>query len=305
MTIINLAGDGLHSQLIVLARVAFKYGPIDRDELISVCAVPDEDGKERDSGRLRAVLARWLELGLFAEDAGKILLKGEFKRGTTLDELTDRLPGMCRRLALQEQHCLPLWAPGGEVTEEGAGRAADFARGLSWVLAQDIYNLPASADDIEALERGQVPSPHFIFQNKTRWPGLRVWGRYLGFASGEESNFLLDPTEAVRDELSAILGKGETMAAEVFLDELSTRLPVLDGGRYRKEVEASLRPESWRPPAETQLSMSLSMALRRLDLNGTIVLESKADAGKVYHLTGRNFRMWASFTHVRMVGEQA
>lgn len=304
MTIINLASDGLHSQLIVIARVAFKYGPIDRDELLSVCAVPDSDGKDRDSGRLRAVLARWLELGLFVEEAGKISLKGEFKRGTSLDELTDRLPVMCRRLALEEQHCLPLWASEEVVTEKGAGRAADFARGLSWALAQDIYSLPSSADDIAALEQGQVLPPRFIFQNKDRWSGLRLWSRYLGFASGDENNFLLDPTDAVRDELSTILGKGETMAAEMLLDELSARLPVLDGGKYRAEVEANLRPESWRQPAGTSLSMSLSMALRRLELNGTIVLETKADAGTVYSLTGRSFRTWTSFTHVRMAGEQ-
>jgi hypothetical protein len=270
-----------------------------------MCAVPGDDGKERDGGRLRTVLSRWIELGLFTEEAGKIRLKAEFKRGTTLDQLTDRLPGMCRQLALQEQHCLPLWAPNGEVTEEGIGRVADFVRGLSWALAQDIYNLPSGPDDIDALGRAQVVAPRFIFLNRTnRWPGFRVWARYLGFASGDESNFLLDPTEAVREELSQILGKGETMAAEIFLEELSVRLPVLDGGKYRREVEESLRSDSWRGPSGGHLSMSLSMALRRLELNGTIVLETKADTGSVVSLTGRNFRTWTSFTHVRMVGGQ-
>lgn len=305
MTILNLAGDGLHSQLIVLARVAAKYGRIDRDELISVCAAPDEDGKARDTGRLRAALARWLELGLFIDEAGSIRINLPTKRGATPDDLTDRLRAVCRQLALQEQHCLPLWAAGAERTEEGAGRTADFARSLSWTLAQDIYSLPASAEEMETLERMQVVTPRFIFMNTNRWPGLRVWARYLGFASGDDSNFLFDPTEAVRDELAHILGPGETMAAEVFIAELSARVPVLDGGTYRKEVEAHLRPDKWRPPAEGHLSMSLSMALRRLDLSGAIVLDTKADAGAALKLTGRGFRTWASFTHVRMAGDQA
>jgi len=305
MSILNLANDGLHSQVIVLAAVAAKHGPIKRDELISVCAVPAEDGTEGDIGRLRAALARWRDLGLFSDDEDAISLRVETRRGFTLDELTDRLPAVCRRLVLQEQHCLPLWGDGDNPTEKGVALASDFARGLAWALAQDIYNLGESATEVEALERLQVTKPRTIFQNTTRWPGLRVWARYLGFATGNGGDFLFDPTEAVRGELADIFQGGELMSAEAFLDELNARLPVLDGGVYRKEVEANLRPDTWRKPDQGHLSMSLSMALRRLELNGTIVLERKADAGHVVSLSGRNYRTWVSFTHVRMAGDQA
>jgi hypothetical protein len=308
MTIINLESDGLHSQMIVLARALAKNSSIERDELISICAPPvGTDGRERGLNRLRAALARWLELGLFTEDVSGIRLNFVSKRGATLHELTDRLPAVCRKLVLQEQHCLPLWGSGEDPTESGVGRAADFARGLSWALAQDIYNLPSGAEEIETLDRAQVVAPRVIFLNKTRWPGLRPWARYLGFGRGDDNNFLFDPTEAVNDELQNILGAGETMAAEAFLDALSARLPVLDGGVYRREVEVNLNDETWRRPADGHVSMSLSMALRRLDLNGTVVLETKADAGAgaVLRLTGRNYRTWASFTHVRLAGYQA
>lgn len=305
MTILNLANDGLHSQVIVLAAVAAKHGPIKRDELISVCAVPGDDGSEGDTLRLRAALARWLELGLFAENEDAISLCVESKRGSTLDEITDCLPAVCRGLVLQEQHCLPLWGSGDNPTEKGVALASDFARGLAWALAQDIYNLGESAAEMEAMERLQVTNPRSIFQNTTRWPGLRVWARYLGFATGHGADFLFDPTEAVRGELANIFHGGESMPAEAFLEGLSERLPVLDGGVYRKEVEANLRPDTWRKPEQGHLSMSLSMALRRLELNGTIVLDRKADAGHVVSLSGRNYRTWASFTHVRMVGDQA
>lgn len=301
MTIINLASDGLHSQLIVLARVAAKFGPIHRDELVQVCTAPGEDGKDRDAARLRATLARWIELGLFIEEGETISVNLESKRGTTVDELTYRLPAACRRLVLHEQHCLPLWGAGEEPTEKGVGRAADLARGLAWALAQDIYNLPDSGKEIESLDRSQATTARFIFLNDTRWPGLRPWARYLGFGS----SFLFDPTEAVRDELPHILGKGKTMAAEAFIKALGARLPVLDGGVYRNEVEANLRPDRWRRPEPGHLSMSLSMALRRLDLDGTIKLETLADSGAVVKLSGRNYRTWTSFTQVRLVGEKA
>jgi hypothetical protein len=304
MSILNLAGDGLHSQVIVLAAVAARHGPIKRDDLISVCAAPGEDGGEGDAGRLRAALARWLDFGLFGEEGEAISLRMGTRRGASLDEVTDRLPAVCRRLVLQEEHCLPLWGNGENPTEKGVGRASDFARGLAWALAQDIYNLSESAAGIEAQEGPQVTEPRKVFQNGTRWPGLRAWARYLGFGTGHGSDFLFDPTEAVRGELSDIFRDGGAITAEAFLDELSARLPVLDGGIYRKEVEANLRPDTWRKPESGHLSMSLSMALRRLELNGTIVLDKKADAGHVVSLTGRNYRTWTSFTHVRMAGEQ-
>lgn len=303
MTIINLASDGLHSQMIVLARVVAKCGPLDRDELLSVCSVPSGTGEGREIGRLRAVLTRWTEIGLFLVDGGSISLSEPIKKGETLDAFTDRLPAVCRRLILNASHSLPLWGHAQdtmqEPSEEGTGRVADLARSLSWSLAQNIYQLPNGDKEIQQLVGSQVPLPRFIFLNSTRWPGMRVWARYLGFASGED-RFLLDPTEAIRSELKLILTDDQSIKANDFIDELSHRIPVLDRGVYRVEVESYLRPESWRRPDENHLSMSLSMAIRRLELSGVIVLETKSDSEASIALTGRGYRTWNRFTHVRM-----
>jgi len=295
MTITNLASDGLHGQVVALAAAAINYGPIDKNDLIAACAGTG------DAARLRAALARWLEFGLFKEEADKISVILERKRGAPLEAALDALPIVCRRLVLQQQHCLPLWGSGDDPTEKGVGRASDFARGLSWALAQDIYQIPNSATGIESLERAQVTGARIIFQNHTRWPGLRSWARYLGFATGD-NDYLFDPTEVVRGELASIIGAGETMAATVFLDALSANVPVFDGGVYRQEVEANLRIETWNRPPTGHLSTSLSMALRRMELDGTVILETKADAGSVVKLTGRDQRAWTTFTHVRMAG---
>jgi hypothetical protein len=298
MTITNLASDGLHGQVVALAATVIKYGPIDKNDLITACAAAGE------TARLRAALARWLEFGLFTEEADKISINLERKRGAPLEAALDALPAVCRRLVLQPQHCLPLWGSAENPTEKGVGRASDFARGLAWALAQDIYQLPDSGNAIEILERAQVTGARAIFQNHNRWPGLRSWARYLGFATGE-NDFLFDPTEAVRGELPSMMGAGETMAATVFLEALSANVPVLDGGVYRQEVEANLRTDTWHQPPVGHLSMSLSMALRRLELDGTIFLETKADAGSVVKLTGRDHRAWTTFTHVRRAGVKA
>ncbi|REE06569.1 hypothetical protein B0G71_8249 [Paraburkholderia sp. BL27I4N3] len=304
MTVINQAGDGLYSQLISLARAVAKYGPIAKEDLLAMCALPTTDeGADPVITRLRMTLTRWTQLGLFVDDDSGIGLTFDTDRAEPSDEFSDRLPAMCRSHVLKAENCTPIWAPSNEKTEDGAGRSADFVRGIAWSLMQDIYTLPGATEEIEALETAQIESPRFVFMNKTRWPGFRGWGRFLGFATGNDSTFLLDPTEAVRAELSAILEPKQAVAADEFVNALAKRLPVIDRGQYRRQVEDVLRANVLRRLPDDHLSMSLSLALRRLSLDGTIALENKADAGVSLALTGRGYRTWDRFTHVRLVGD--
>ncbi|CAN7204297.1 protein DpdG [Caballeronia sp. LjRoot34] len=304
MTILNQASDGLHSQLIALARAAAKNGPTPKDELLAMCALPTtEEGSDVVISRLRTTLNRWTQLGLFVDEDSGVKLTLETRRGESSDDFSDRLPAVCRSLVLRAENCMPTWAPSDEKTEDGAGRSADFVRGIAWSLMQDIYTLPSATDEIEALEASQIESPKFVFFNKTRWPGFRFWGRFLGFATGNEDTFLLDPTEAVRTELMEILDEKQPMPADLFVDALAKRLPVIDRGEYRRQVEGALRASALRRLPDNHLSMSLSFALRRLSLDGVIALENKADAGASLALTGRDYRTWDRFTHVRLVGE--
>ena len=180
---------------------------------------------------------------------------------------------------------------------------ADFCRGLAWCLSQDIYTLPSSYAELENLITEQVKPGRFVFLNDTRWPGLRDWARFLGFATGDDSGFFFDPTEAVRSELPEFAKPGETLAAAEFVTRLSNRLPVLDTGSYRTEVEDALRPEKWTAPPVGYLSASLSFALRRLQKQGALGLATLADAESRCTLTRQGGRAWESFTHVSLLGE--
>jgi hypothetical protein len=304
MSVINQAGDGLYSQLIALARVVAKNGPMPRDELLAMCALPAaEEGTDTVMSRLRTTLNRWTQLGFFVDEGSAVRLALETRRAESSDDFSDRLPAVLRSHVLRAENCMPIWASSDEKTEDGAGRSADFVRGIAWSMMQDIYTLPSGTEEIEALEIAQIESPRFVFMNKTRWPGLRVWGRFLGFATGNDSTFFLDPTEAVREELTEILDTKQAMPGDVFVDALAKRLPVIDRGEYRRQVEGVLRANALRRLPDDHLSMSISFALRRLSLDGTIVLENKADAGASLALTGRGYRTWDRFTHVRLVGE--
>jgi hypothetical protein len=295
MTITNYASDGHYPELITLFRVVADQSPIPRDELIRLCTVSDPK-------HLRATLATWLGLGLFVEQEAEVTIDPRFrrKRNETLDELADRLPSMCRLLLLDVQHALPLWPANGAMSDDGIGASADFVREIAWTLAQDIYAFPfdASGEDAVALESEQITPGKFIFKNHTRWPGLCFWARYTGFASGDSR--CIDPTDAIRAELPGIFQKLTELPASDFIRELSMRLPVLDFGRYRIDVESALNDSVWRRPPKGHLSTSLSLALRRLHLDRTIVLDAPADAGETFTLSGKNFRPLDSFSKIEL-----
>jgi hypothetical protein len=161
--------------------------------------------------------------------------------------------------------------------------------------------LPSIYNEVEDVVRSQIEAGRFIFLNDTRWSGLRSWARYLGFATGDDSALIFDPTVAVRAQLKEVIQEKESLAAAEFISRLAARLPVLDMGIYRSQVEQALRTQTWRPPESDHLSSSLSFALRRLQKQGTIALESMADAGSRLALTGQFGRTWQDFTHVRLL----
>jgi len=301
MTILNRENDGLPSILLTLAGIVAREKAIARDDLLKICVPHSQDPSTRT--RSNGTLLRWTALGLFEENGDKFRLAVEPKRGESLDSFLDRLPVVCRRLALDTNRGNPLWPEGGRVSEEGTGLTADLCRSLAWCLSQDIYTLPSSYGELEILITEQVKPGRFVFMNDTRWNGLRDWARFLGFATRDDTGFFFDPTEAVRTELSELMKPGGTIPAAEFVAQLSKRLPVLDTGLYRNEMEKVLRPEKWTSPPVGYLSTSLSFALRRLQKQGILSAATRADSESRFTLTRQGGRAWDSFTHVSLIGE--
>jgi hypothetical protein len=213
--------------------------------------------------------------------------------GKTPAVAESKLPKVMRTIALAPENNLRFW-------EAEENKSADFNRGLSWILAQDIYAIDTSAHPrIEALESSQVPeTTKRVLQNDTRWNGLRTWMIYLGFARGG-SPVNVDPTDAVRESLDETFGIEQTLTARQFVDRLAENLPVLDGGSYRRQIEDLLKGSSWaRPPMDT-LSTSLSRALRRLIHEGTMATEQRSDTEDGLTLVGARQRIWMRATHFR------
>jgi len=289
MTIINHPSDGLYPELIALARLVAYSGEIGREELIRCC-------QSGNPTRLGGALSRWTTLGLFTESQGLVSVGKTFvrKRGEPIDNWTERLRGFCCHLMLAPDNCQPLFG-------DNEGVSADFVRGIAWLLAQDIFSLPTAWTEVERMQYEQVSSGAKIIQNDARWSGLRFWARYLGFATGDSRSFLIDPTSVIRSELHTIYQGATVLPAMALVSELAKCLPILDSGTYRQEVERQLKEAVWRRPETGHLSMSLSFALRRLELEHVIALESMADTGQGVRLTGKDHQSRGSFTHVRLV----
>lgn len=284
MTILNIASDGLHNVLIVLHRTVSTYGPMSKEKLFSLCR-PESEG---DFEKIRQTLLRWTQFGLFHEsEDGDISLLKE-------DRDIRQLTATCRRITFSPENNENFW-------DKENSKCADFTRALSFFLAQNIYQSNfRSHSQVEGLEEQYIPDrQHRILQNDTRWNGFLHWASFLGFL-WEDGRRWPDPTVAIREELPNVISSRTEIEAEAFIKRLAESLPVLDGGKYRLELESKLDSSKWQAPAKaTQLSTSLSRALWRLSRpGGPIRLVDKSDPKNAFTLQGSAQRDWVRFSHV-------
>jgi len=291
VTILNRPSDGLYNVLVVLVRAAVRFTPRDTEQLLLACGSAVDS---LDTGHLNRTLTRWTSLGLFQIDKDSFAIAEPYRTflGSKSDVAEARLPKVARTLALHEDNNARFW------DAEGA-KSADFSKGAAWMLAQDVYTVPSTVSGWEGLVARQLSDPDgtTIVQNDTRWNGLRAWMPYLGFAR-DATSWDIDPTEAVTDALPDIFGSAKALLVSEFLERLAEAIPILDGGKYRREVEAVLRDGAWPKPDAGSLSTSLSRALQRLDRVGMIKLEQRNDAGEGISLTGRARRRWRDVSHI-------
>lgn len=117
-----------------------------------------------------------------------------------------------------------------------------------------------------------------------RYQNLLYWVRYLGFGviigggEGQRNRLAVpDPTQVIMGSLPAIFANEPELSADVFMARLASIYPVFEGGTARVVYNAMLLnpPEVDGPP---RLSLSTSLALRRLADRQVLGLESVADA---------------------------
>lgn len=294
MTVLNIANDGYFNVLIALYRAVYTFKPMDKETLISSCSAGDDE-------RLKNTINRWLQLGLFVEKENKIILSEDYEKPIKRNkDLTNRdICKMLRKVLFKEEN------NNNNFWSSSKSLSADLTRGLSFLLAQDIYDANISShSNIQSIEQKQVTNEDYrILQNDVRWNGLRSWGIYLGFL-WKGNKLIPDPTRALYEELDIIFKKVETFSSTDFIIRIAEVLPVLDGGKYRCQVEEILDQSNWKKPdREDLLSTSLSRALWRLRQRGVLKFENRSDAIESRTLQRSDGKDWLKFTHISYVGE--
>lgn len=188
----------------------------------------------------------------------------------------------------------------------GQTGSRDLSNALSWFLSHPMGSGPINmeggssrtAKDLQTRDFGPRQSDSdddasgWPIGNQARWGCFRRWACSLGFAwVAPNGNLVADPTSAIAQTLKDAFAPGDVLPASEFLSRLARELPVLDGGAYRLFVESNWR----RPPDERgRTSAALTEALHRLQQDGNLQLEDRADAAKTALADG------STVSHVRL-----
>jgi hypothetical protein len=295
MSILNRPSDGSAPILLTIWKMIRKLKPMSKAQVLALCAPATLHDNEK---RANKTLLRWSQLGLFIEADDKVQLAKPFDK-IDVDGLVDyrSFRREVRRLVLSEQNNQGFLKP--EPPD-----AADFTLAASWLLSTDVFaGYCTTFSTIERAQNEQVEPigeghRKFVIQNDTRWGGFRDWCAFLGLG-WDASPFLLDPTEAIEDDLDEIFSSKSKLTIDDFVSRLGEQLPVVDSGTYFHRARDCARP-AWRAIEDNEISPALTLALLRLENAKRLVLEQNSDANSRAML-GEQFAQLRTVSHIRLV----
>jgi len=228
-------------------------------------------------------------IGVVHVEGGQVSLPGKAKAMRT----PGAMAGLVRVAAMRSERETDLWAKD-ELGSLMLLGARDLVRALAWFMSLNVLNGPFTfskgANPLAQLQEDHT-GERLIF-NEDRWRPFVRWCRYLGFLrdfalySGSglpERGVIPDPTDAVAAALPQCVSSADFTPLAVVLPALAAQLPVLDGGIYRSAIH-----DRGAPPAESDVSPTLTLALERLRARGDIELEVGAgDADKLVFANNR------------------
>ncbi len=154
----------------------------------------------------------------------------------------------------------------------------DFGRVCAWYLAQDIYDAPGNAREVE-LQVDEQKVGEFLKMTSSPFFGqMDDWMRYMGFAWGhtlggkEVKVTVPDPTAYIKRNLQRLFNGEEEITIKDFINRLATQCPLFETGKFREEVEAQIGQRQ-----TNYLSTTTAFALFRLHDEGDIKLERQSD----------------------------
>ena len=170
----------------------------------------------------------------------------------------------------------------GEI-EKDRLNGGDLALVMAWFLAQDPFAGELKADQLILAFGSQLNIKEDLVNNE-KLGQLRRWAKWLGLGRQDVvdgSLFVPDPTVVVGRYVESL--EEESYTGTGFVKELSKLCPVLDNGKIRKSVMATLRDGALPWESDPQkVSPALSLSLWRLNQSGKIHYGLEADAKQSY-----------------------
>lgn len=294
MGILNRPSDGSAPVLLAIWKTLRALGPMSKEDLVNLCAPGDIDNSQ-----VKKTIVRWTQISLFISSEDSIELSPPFNTiGLETGPDYRKFRAEVRKLALSEKS-------NDEFLKEEPAGTADFTLATAWLLSLDVYaGLTKDWNSINRIEGEHIKpagpdGSKLIFQNNTRWDGFRDWATFLGF-SLSNSNFSLDPTEAVHDELPGLFGNDTKLYIGSFLRGLSEQIPVLGEGSFSVRAKERAK-EAWPKIQEHQITPAISRALQCLEVSGVIRLSDESDADS-RRLLGPGMKEIRRCTHVKYEG---
>ena len=151
---------------------------------------------------------------------------------------------------------------------------------LSCVLAApelaSVTVTTLTKDSLRELLAKYLPASSRL--NDSELPVALEYAHFLGFLETSDTDgYVVDPSAVVLRALRRLLQPGDSMALDECVSEFAKKVPVLDGGSFRSQVESVMKESGFVPNPSGKLSRSLSHALYRLRLGGMIKIDEMSD----------------------------
>jgi hypothetical protein len=164
--------------------------------------------------------------------------------------------------------------PGGDDGDGGLAHQAEAT--FAWLHLQGLEQpVPTSWNDAQAILQARVQGTSAAWLNDVAFNTLERWARWFGWvrAARREQVHVMwpDATSLVRALLPEVL-QGEALPLRAFVEQVAERLPWLPNGSVGRQVAARLLDVPDRSAEEDFVPEGLSLALERLNLEGSLRL---------------------------------
>ena len=244
-----------------------------RDTLEAILSPSTLKAVKPDRPMLRGVLNECQRMGLLQADGDRVVLHPNLSPEARNPKIGERL--------------LPLTLM--ELFVQANDENHDLLRAISWYLIQPVTEAPGDGISFkDAMDQQSVSGDYLGIGNQSHFDQFNDWACYLGFAwrhSQRDKEYLVpDPTACLRRLLPQVFETpGQRMTAAEVEARVADLCPVLEGGRFRREVEAQTGPREQR-----MVSTTTAHAWFRLEEEGLVEIErGGADAAVFLFPEGR------------------